>query len=277
MSVMQSSNCFILKLYCLGNSNSMTSNFLEIFFLSAVQGITEFIPVSSSAHLILLATWFDFSISSLIIDVGLHLGSLLAILFYFRKELSNIFNNKNLLQLIIFGSIPLIIFGFIIHLTGIIYYLRDIKIIAWTTLIFGLLLYFSDTFKVKKSFDRDLNLKNIFIISIFQILALIPGVSRSGIVITLGRFLNFNRYDSTQISFFLSIPALAGASLLTLKNAINENVEFNFFLVLSILFSFIFSFITIKYFLIFIKKFSLKFFVIYRIVLSIILLFIIYN
>ena len=230
MSVMQSSNCFILKLYCLGNSNSMTSNFLEIFFLSAVQGITEFIPVSSSAHLILLATWFDFSISSLIIDVGLHLGSLLAILFYFRKELSNIFNNKNLLQLIIFGSIPLIIFGFIIHLTGIIYYLRDIKIIAWTTLIFGLLLYFSDTFKVKKSFDRDLNLKNIFIISIFQILALIPGVSRSGIVITLGRFLNFNRYDSTQISFFLSIPALAGASLLTLKNAINENVNLIFFL-----------------------------------------------
>ena len=102
-------------------------------------------------------------------------------------------------------------------------------------------------------------------------------MSRSGIVITLGRFLNFNRYDSTQISFFLSIPALAGASLLTLKNAINENVEFNFFLVLSILFSFIFSFITIKYFLIFIKKFSLKFFVIYRIVLSIILFFIIYN
>ena len=86
MSVMQSSNCFILKLYCLGNSNSMISNFLEIFFLSAVQGITEFIPVSSSAHLILSAKWFDFSISSLIIDVGLHLGSLLAILFYFRKD-----------------------------------------------------------------------------------------------------------------------------------------------------------------------------------------------
>ena len=277
MPVMQSSNCFILKLYCLGNNNSMTSNFLEIFFLSAVQGITEFIPVSSSAHLILSAKWFDFSISSLIIDVGLHLGSLLAILFYFKKELSNIFNNKNLLQLIIFGSIPLIIFGFIIHVTEIIYYLRDIKIIAWTTLIFGLLLYFSDTFKVKKSFNGDLNLKNIFIISLFQILALIPGVSRSGIVITVGRFLNFNRYDSTQISFFLSIPALAGASFLTLKNAINENVEFNFFLLLSILFSFIFSFITIKYFLIFIKKFSLKFFVIYRIVLSIILFFIIYN
>ena len=277
MSVMQSSNCFILKLYCLGNSNSMTSNFLEIFFLSAVQGITEFIPVSSSSHLILLATWFDFSISSLIIDVGLHLGSLLAIIFYFKKELLNISNDKKLFNLLLIGSIPLILVGYIFYSTGIINSFRNLEIIAWTTLIFGILMYFADTFKIKKNIEKDLTIKNILIIGILQILAIIPGVSRAGITITAGRFLNFDRHDSTKISFYLSIPALMGASVLSLKDAVSENLEFNLFLIVSIILSFIFSYLTIKYFLIYTKKFSLKFFVIYRIVLSIINFFIIYN
>ena len=276
MSVMQSSNCFILKLYCLGNSNSMTSNFLEIFFLSAVQGITEFIPVSSSSHLILLATWFDFSISSLIIDVGLHLGSLLAIIFYFKKELLNISNDKKLFNLLLIGSIPLILVGYIFYSTGIINSFRNLEIIAWTTLIFGILMYFADTFKIKKNIEKDLTIKNILIIGILQILAIIPGVSRAGITITAGRFLNFDRHDSTKISFYLSIPALMGASVLSLKDAVNENLEFNLFLIVSIILSFIFSYLTIKYFLIYTKKFSLKFFVIYRIILSIIIFSIIY-
>ena len=276
MSVMQSSNCFILKLYCLGNSNSMTSNFLEIFFLSAVQGITEFIPVSSSSHLILLATWFDFSISSLIIDVGLHLGSLLAIIFYFKKELLNILNDKKLFNLLLIGSIPLILVGYIFYSTGIINSFRNLEIIAWTTLIFGILMYFADTFKIKKNIEKDLTIKNILIIGILQILAIIPGVSRAGITITAGRFLNFDRHDSTKISFYLSIPALMGASVLSLKDAVNENLEFNLFLIVSIILSFIFSYLTIKYFLIYTKKFSLKFFVIYRIILSIIIFSIIY-
>ena len=276
MSVMQSSNCFILKLYCLGNSNSMTSNFLEIFFLSAVQGITEFIPVSSSAHLILLATWFDFSISSLIIDVGLHLGSLLAIIFYFKKELLNISNDKKLFNLLLIGSIPLILVGYIFYSTGIINSFRNLEIIAWTTLIFGILMYFADTFKIKKNIEKDLTIKNILIIGILQILAIIPGVSRAGITITAGRFLNFDRHDSAKISFYLSIPALMGASVLSLKDAVNENLEFNLFLIVSIILSFIFSYLTIKYFLIYTKKFSLKFFVIYRIILSIIIFSIIY-
>ena len=110
-----------------------------------------------------------------------------------------------------------------------------------------------------------------------QILAVIPGVSRSGITITAGRFLNFDRHDSTKISFYLSIPALMGASVLSLKDVVNENIEFNFLLIISIILSFIFSYLTIKYFLIYTKKFSLKFFVIYRIVLSIIIFLIIYN
>ena len=109
-----------------------------------------------------------------------------------------------------------------------------------------------------------------------QVLAIIPGVSRAGVTITAGRFLNFDRYDSTKISFYLSIPALMGASVLSLKDAVNENAEFNFLLIISIVLSFIFSYLTIKYFLIYTKKFSLKFFVIYRIILSIIIFSIIY-
>ena len=255
----------------------MISNYLEILILSIVQGISEFLPVSSSAHLIIFSNIIDFSNNSLIFDVGLHLGSLLAILFYFRKELLNILNDKKLFNLLLIGSIPLILVGYIFYSTGLINSIRNLKIIAWTTLIFGLLMYFADTFKIKKKIEKDLTIKNILIIGVMQILAIIPGVSRSGITITAGRFLNFDRYDSTKISFYLSIPALMGASVLSLKDAVNENIEFNFFLIISIILSFIFSYLTIKYFLIYTKKFSLKFFVIYRVVLSIMIFLIIYN
>ena len=255
----------------------MISNYLEVLILSIVQGISEFLPVSSSAHLIVFSNIIDFSNKSLIFDVGLHLGSLLAILFYFRKELLNIRNDKKLFNLLLIGSIPLILFGYIFYSTGIINSFRNLKIIAWTTLIFGLLMYFADTFNIKKKIEKDLTIKNILIIGVMQILAVIPGVSRSGITITAGRFLNFDRHDSTKISFYLSIPALMGASVLSLKDVVNENIEFNFLLIISIILSFIFSYLTIKYFLIYTKKFSLKFFVIYRIILSIVIFLVIYN
>ncbi len=122
----------------------MLENFLEILILSTVQGISEFLPISSSAHLILVSSFYDFKSASLIIDISLHLGSLLAILLYFRKELFDIRNNKKLLTLIIIGSFPLIVFGYLLHTTEMIHLLRNIKVIAWTTLIFGIILYFSD-------------------------------------------------------------------------------------------------------------------------------------
>ena len=155
--------------------------------------------------------------------------------------------------------------------------MRNLKIIAWTTLIFGIILFFVDKFKVEKKFDIDLNIKNILIIGMFQILALVPGVSRSGIVITAGRFLNFDRYDSSKISFYLSIPALTGASILSLKDALNQNIELNLLIIFSVMCSFIISYLTIKYFLIFVKNFSLNIFVFYRIFLALILFVIVYN
>jgi len=255
----------------------MISNFLEILILSIVQGISEFLPISSSAHLFLVSEIYKFKSQSLLVDVGLHLGSLLAIIFYFRNELKEIVNNKNLLFLMILGSLPVIILGAIIYKTGLINYFRNIEVIAWTTLIFALLLYIADKFENKKKIETDLELKSILIIGVFQILALIPGVSRSGIVITAGRFLNFSRYDSTKISFYLSIPAIAGASFLSLKSLVDKNIDLNLIVLVSILLSFIFSYLTIKYFLIFVKKFTLNTFVVYRIILSTILFLIIYN
>ena len=255
----------------------MISNFIEIFILSALQGISEFLPISSSAHLIIVSTLYEFRSSSLLIDISLHLGSLLAIIFYFRKDLLNLQNDKNLLILIIFGSIPLIFFGYIIYFFGLINLLRDIKVIAWTTLIFGLILYIADKNSNDKKISSDLNMKTVFYIGLFQTLAIIPGVSRAGITITAGRFLKFSRFESSKISFLLSIPALAGASALSLKDLIIQNIQFSYLVFFAVLFSFLFSFFTIKFFLNYINRFSLKAFVIYRILVAAILFLMIYN
>ena len=175
------------------------------------------------------------------------------------------------------GSIPLIIVGYILYKTELIYVLRDIKIIAWTTLIFGIILYLADKSKFDKKMSSDLNLKIILYIGFFQILALIPGVSRAGITITAARIFKFNRLDSTKISFLLSIPALTGASVLGLKDLIDQNFEFNYLVFLATTLSFLSSYFTVKFFLKYINKFSLNIFVFYRIVVAIILFIIIYN
>ncbi len=254
----------------------MLQNIIEIFILSAIQGISEFLPISSSAHLILISSLYDFKTSSLLIDVSLHLGSLAAIIYFFKDEIFDMKNNKKLLSLIILGSIPLIIFGYILYSTGLIYNLRNIKVIAWTTLIFGIVLYVSDRSRFDKKISTNLNLKSILFIGFFQILSLIPGVSRAGVTITAARILKFNRVDSTKISFLLSIPALAGASVLSLKDIFNQAIDINYLVLIAIISSFIFSFFTVKFFLIYINKFSMNVFVIYRIIIALILFSLIY-
>ncbi len=254
----------------------MFDEFLEIFILSAVQGISEFLPISSSAHLILISSFFDLKINSLLIDISLHLGSLIAIIFYFRKDLFDLNNNRKYLNLILFGSIPLLIFGYILHTSELIYLLRNIKVIAFTSLFFGIILFFSDQAKTEKNISTNLDFKSIIFIGLFQILALIPGVSRAGITLTAARFLKFNRVDSGKISFLLSIPALAGASFLGLQDLMGQPLEINHLIIFAIILSFLFSFITVRFFLNFINKFSLNIFIIYRILLSLILFGIIY-
>ncbi len=254
----------------------MFQEFIEILILSAIQGISEFLPISSSAHLILVSNLYDLKSSSLLIDISLHLGSLLAIIFFFRKDLFNLKNNKKLLSLIVIGSVPLVTFGYILYTTELIHLLRNIKIIAWTTLFFGIILFFADQRKIDNNLSTNLNIRSIIFIGLFQILALIPGVSRAGITMTAARFLKFNRVDSSKISFLLSIPALAGASLLSIKDIFNQSIEINYLIIIAIIFSFLFSYITVKFFLIYINKFSLNVFVIYRIIIALMLFIIIY-
>ena len=182
----------------------MFQDLIEIFILSAIQGISEFLPISSSAHLIIVSNLYDLNSNSLLIDISLHLGSLLAIMFFFRKDLFNLKNNKKLLSLITIGSIPIIIFGYILHTTELVYMLRNIKVIAITTLFFGIILFFADQRKIDQNISTNLNIKSIIVIGLIQILALIPGVSRAGITMTAARFLRFNRVDSGKNSVLLS-------------------------------------------------------------------------
>jgi len=254
----------------------MFQNIIEVLMLSAIQGISEFLPISSSAHLIIVSSLYELKSSSLLIDISLHLGSLFAIVYYFREDLLDYKSNKRLLSLILIGSIPLIIVGYALYTTGIIYSLRNIKVIAWTTLVFGIVLYIADKNRFDKKISSNLNLQSILFISVFQILSLVPGVSRAGITITAARILRFNRLDSSKISFLLSIPALAGASFLGLKDVFTQSISFNYLVMIAIAASFIFSFVTVKFFLIYINKFSMNAFVIYRIIIALILFALIY-
>ena len=250
---------------------------IEILILSIIQGVSEFLPVSSAAHLVLISKYYAFNNQNLLIDICLHLGSLLAIVVYFIKDLSNFLKNKNFLIKIIIGTIPIIPVGYILYQTGLIYQLRSLEVIGWMSLIFGILLYISDKSNISKKIENNFDNKSAIFIGIFQVLALIPGVSRAGITITSGRLLGFNRFDSAKISFFLSIPTLTAASILGIYNIYKEgSADLNFLAIIAEIFSFIFSYITIALFLNFVKKFSLNIFVIYRIILSLFILMIAY-
>ena len=250
---------------------------VEILILSIIQGVSEFLPISSIAHLVLISKYYVFNNQNLLIDICLHLGSLLAIIIYFRDDLFNFIKNKKFLIKILIGTIPIIPIGYIFFQTGIINQLRNLEVIGWTSFAFGILLYISDKTKIKKKIETDFSNKSAIFIGMFQVLALIPGVSRSGITITSGRLLGFNRFDSAKVSFLLSIPTLLAASILGIYNIYREaSPELNFLAIIAVIFSFIFSYLTIMIFLNFIKKFSLKIFVVYRIIISILILSVVY-
>ena len=250
---------------------------IEILILSLIQGITEFLPISSSSHLILISKYLNFDSQSLSIDVSLHIGSFLAVIFYFYKDIINFYENKILFLKIFVSSIPVMVVGFFLIKSGAVEKIRSIEIIAWTTLIFGFLLYISDKFELKKNIKNDFNLKSAIIIGLLQISSLIPGVSRSGIAITAARFLKFKRTDAAKISFLISIPILGAVSGYGFMNILfTKNINFTIINLLAIILSFLFSLLTIKYFFKYIKKFSLNIFVYYRLLLGFILLMITY-
>ncbi len=259
----------------------MSLTFLII--LSIIQGITEFLPISSSAHLILFPFFNENTYQGRSFDVCLHFGCLLAVLYYLKKDLffyiKNLFYNQNkslsltFIKLMIIGTFPVLAFGAFISLLQF-NFGNAIHIIGWTTLIFGILLGLSDFTKITK---KEINFKDAFIIGIFQAFAVIPGVSRSGAVITIGRFLGYNRFISSKFSLFLSIPVIIAATVFELiKLYNNDKLFFTEEYLIGIILSFIIALTTIKLFMNLIKKISLTFFMIYRIILGLLILFFVY-
>ena len=250
---------------------------IEIFILSLIQGVTEFLPISSSSHLIIASNYLNLE-KNLSIDVSLHIGSFLAVLVYFYKDILNFYANKVLFFKIVISSIPVMLSGIILIETNFMEKIRNVEMVAWTTIIFGILLFISDRFKMERNIENNFSLKSAIYIGVLQILSLIPGVSRSGIAITAARLLKFGRVDSAKISFLISIPILGAVSIYGLKNIFFSeslfDAKMNFF---AIIFAFIFSLITIKFFLKYLNKFSLNIFVYYRVLLGLILMIIAYS
>ncbi|MDA0377722.1 MAG: undecaprenyl-diphosphate phosphatase [Proteobacteria bacterium] len=243
--------------------------FIKILLLSIVQGISEFIPVSSSGLLVIFENIFEIQNNNLLINVTMHGGSLAAVVLFFYKDLVNLWKNPKLLLNLIIATIPVVIVGGFLQYYGIIDQLMNIVVIGYSTIFFGILLFFSDRNSEDKKFNQSISNKDSFIIGLYQVLALIPGTSRSGITLTGARFLKFNRVDAARFSFLLSIPTLSAAFILsTYKIYKLDETEFNTLLLLAFVFSFVFSLLTIKYFLIFLKNFSLNVFVVFRIIMG---------
>ena len=252
-------------------------DFVQILILSIIQGITEFLPISSQSHLILTSKLLGMSDQGLSFDIALHAGSLMAIIIYYRKEITKIMSISDegiqYLKLIIIGSIPLPIIG-LLFVDIVSENLRTINTIAFMTIVFALLLYFAErrNYENKNSFAT-LSFFTIIFIGFMQTLAIMPGVSRSGIVITAALLLNYSREDSIKIAFLLSIPAIFMATVYQSMQLyevgyieiLNEHL-------LGMILSFIFSYITIHLFISTINKIPFTPYVVYRIALGLLLL-----
>ena len=252
-------------------------DFVQILILSIIQGITEFLPISSQSHLILTSKLLGMSDQGLSFDIALHAGSLVAILIYYRKEVTKIMSISDegiqYLKLIIIGSIPLPIIG-LLFVDIVSENLRTINTIAFMTIVFALLLYFAErrNHDNKNSFAT-LSFFTIIFIGFMQTLAIMPGVSRSGIVITAALLLNYSREDSIKIAFLLSIPAIFMATVYQSMQLYEVgNIEILNEHLLGMILSFIFSYITIHLFISTINKISFTPYIVYRISLGLLLL-----
>ena len=251
------------------------SIYLNTFFLAIIQGVTEWLPISSSGLLVIFEELIKLEDKNLnlLFNIAVHGGSLIAVVIYFLKDLFQIFNNYNLIKNIIIATIPVVIAGFLIKITGLNIFLQDIKVVAFATLFFSIVLYFSDKTKVTIQFNKNISNKNALLIGLAQILALIPGTSRSGITISCARFLGFSRVDSAKFSFLISIPVLFAACVLGFSDVVFEpNNQIIILITFGFFVSLITSLLCIKVFLKFVENNSLTLFVVLRIILGTVLL-----
>ena len=257
---------------------------IQVVVLALIQGLTEFLPISSSAHLILVPVISDWPDQGLAFDVAVHAGTLTAVIMYFRKELKKMFvewlgslrgrhtPDSRLAWAVLFGTIPVGLAGLLFKdiISG---HLRTPLVIAAATIFFGLLLWIADRNKKLIRDEHSLKWKDVLIIGIAQAIALIPGTSRSGITITAALMLGLNRQAAARFSFLLSIPVivLAGGveTLEYLQVASAQDINY---LIIGAMISALSAYACIHYFLKLIEKMSMMPFVVYRMILGAVLI-----
>jgi undecaprenyl-diphosphatase len=258
---------------------------IQIIVLALIQGLSEFLPVSSSAHLILGSVVFGWPDQGLVFDLATHLGTLAAVFIYFRRDLTDLVlawvrpvhegenqRHRSMGVYLAIASIPAILAGAFLHeLVEI--YLREVRVIAWMTILFGLLLWWVDARCSRAREMGQMTLKRAFLIGLAQTAALVPGVSRSGVTITAGRFLGFSNDASARFSFLLSIPIIGAAGSYGLLRVATGTADINWVqFSLAVVLSALAGWLCIAAFLALLKRVGLLPFVLYRLVLGIALL-----
>lgn len=248
----------------------------EAILLGIIQGLTEFLPVSSSGHLLAFGRIFDLEIASLSFDVALHFGTLMALLVFFRNDIIKIIKKalatkgnsteKNTFKNVVIATIPASVFGFVLHDLAETT-LRSLLVVALSLLIVGLLLIYVDTIDAKKKY-KDMTIRDAWSIGLAQVLAFIPGVSRSGITMSAARLLGFSNQDSARFSFLIAIPIIGGATIKIIPDIIKTNeLDISIFVV-GIATSFSVGYLAIRFMLNYLNRHGLKVFGQYRIALA---------
>jgi undecaprenyl-diphosphatase len=258
---------------------------IQILVLALIQGLTEFLPVSSSAHLILGGKMFGWPDQGLVFDVATHLGTLLAVLVYFRRELVDMAmammrppatpagqQARNLGWVLVAASVPVIVAGALMH-DWVEHYLRDVRVIAWTTIGFGILLWVADRRAVPQKTLERMDLRSGLMIGLAQVLALVPGASRSGVTIMMGRFQGFNADAAARFSFLLSIPVIGAAGSYGLLRMMSADAPLDWFeFGLAVAVSAVAGWVCIAAFLALLRIAGLLPFILYRLALGVVLL-----
>jgi undecaprenyl-diphosphatase len=262
----------------------------QIVVLALIQGITEFLPISSSGHLILVPTLTGWPDQGILADVMVHMGSFLAVVVYFWRDCVSLLKGTfdllrgranpwgKLAMLIVLGTIPAVVLGVILDLTGFMDTVRHMpQIVAWNAIIFGALLYLCDRYGHSIRRMSDMTLSPALIIGVAQAIAIIPGTSRSGITMTAARALGFERPEAARFAFLLGIPAIAGAGVLKLGDAVSSGETISLDVVLTAVLTFFVALGTITILMKLVRHMSFLPFAVYRILLGVLLLGLIYS
>lgn len=263
----------------------------HIFLVAVIQGLTEFLPISSSGHLILLPELTGMADQGLVIDVAVHVGTLFAVILYFWSDVRLAIiglprmligrvdtPGARLALLLLVATVPVIALGLLLKLSGLQEGLRSLTVIGWTTLIFGLLLYGSDQIGQRGKTTGGWSVGDAVKLGFWQAVALIPGTSRSGIVITGARFLGYKRHDAARISMLMSIPTIAASGILLAgEAALQADMALLRDGAIAAAFAFVAALLALTFMMRLLTRVSFTPYVVYRLVLGIALLGIAYG